>query len=121
MAMSSNCGGCGERTSYICAAQYTHGGETIILCKDCYDEGHRCWFLDGKLVVSKEQPPGSQPAYLYWDEGGWVTGGHEPVLYPNTEQPPPGWVPDGFGGLIPPPYDGPTDDDGLPLGTENPV
>lgn len=32
-----------------------------------------------------------------------------------------GWELDGFGGAIPPPYTGPTDDDGLPLGRENPV
>lgn len=31
-----------------------------------------------------------------------------------------GWEPDGFGGFIEPDYQGPMDDDGLPLGTENP-
>lgn len=87
MAMATPCAGCSKVTSWICAAQYTHQDQHEIICFDCYENGVRCWFFEGKLVVSKDQPKGSKKAVLYWDEGGYVTGGGGAFTYPDKDQP----------------------------------
>lgn len=90
MAMASPCDGCGEVTSYICAAQYCHNKQQKILCYDCYNERQiRCWFDGTDLMVNKEAPENWVPAVLYWDEGLRVTGFDENVrvTYPSTQQP----------------------------------
>lgn len=88
MAMATPCGGCEKTTSWICAAQYCNGKHHVIICSACYEQGERCWVLpDGSLKVSKEKPEGGRAAALYWDEGGFVTGGEEEVTYPNRTQP----------------------------------
>lgn len=88
MAMSKKCDGCGEITSYIFAAQYLNGEHEAIICKECYNDGHRCWLLlDGSLTVNIEQPEGGRRAAPYWDEGLFVTGGQEWPIYPVQVQP----------------------------------
>lgn len=59
MGMMINCSGCNQKTTCLFAAQYTH----------------------------KNQPLGSKKAVLYWDEGGYVTGMYEEILYPDRDQP----------------------------------
>lgn len=79
--------GCGKTTSCIYAAQFRNGSEHLIICNECWTDGKRCFFGPNGLVVSKEIPPFHKEAALYWDEGGFVTGGEMPVTYPSVEQP----------------------------------
>ena len=86
MACADKCGGCGQLTSYLFAAQYVHNIDTQIICGDCYKNGYRCYFVnDCYLLVSNKQPDNSVLAKLYWDEGGLVTDG-DCVCYPIQNQ-----------------------------------
>ena len=88
MALSVPCGGCSLETSCICAAQFYNGREQfVVICKDCWDAGKRCYFGTEGLIVAN-QPPNEEyrEAALYWDEGGYVTGGLLPISYPSQEQ-----------------------------------
>ena len=76
MAMATPCAGCGETTSWICAAQFRIGDYHLIICKDCWDAGKRCYLGPHGLAVVIGVP-------LYWDEGGYVTG--EPLEPPSRE------------------------------------
>ena len=74
MAMAKPCAACGEECSFIFGAQYQHNDKHLIICKQCYDNGYRCYTTqEGNLLVSKIQPPNSIPTRIYWDEGGYVT------------------------------------------------
>lgn len=88
MAMATPCGGCEKTTSWIFAAQFCNGeNEHVIICNECWDAGKRCFLGPNGLVVSNELPPSHKEAALYWDEGGFVTGGDLPITYPSVEQP----------------------------------
>jgi hypothetical protein len=86
MAYVAKCGGCGQSTSYLFAAQYVHNTDTQIICLECYGSGYRCYFVNNShLCVSNKQPDNSVLAKLYWDEGGCVTGS-DCVCYPIQNQ-----------------------------------
>lgn len=87
MALALPCKGCGKTTSCIFAAQFCNGDEHVIVCIECWDAGKRCFMGPNGLVVSHEMPPKYKEAALYWDEGGYVTGGNLPITYPSTKQP----------------------------------
>ena len=83
MAASKNCSACGKLTTCIILAQYLHEktNSEAYICYDCYQEGHRCWFLQNKTFeVSKKQPENSKQAVLYWDEALCVT-----MNFPNLD------------------------------------
>lgn len=87
--MPVDCSGCGSATTCLFAAQYLNEPDhkPAYICKDCYEEGKRCWVLpSGELTVSKVQPDSGKPAVAFWDEGWYVTGGVE-LTYPETSQP----------------------------------
>jgi hypothetical protein len=89
MAMASKCGGCGDVVSHIFAAQFCNSpmGQEVIVCYSCWMAGVRCYYGPGGLVVAKEPPTQDHKlAELYWDEGGHVTGGKIPVVYPRRTQ-----------------------------------
>lgn len=85
MAMASPCAGCKIVTSYIFAAQFSDKDQHLIICNDCWADGVRCYRGPDKLIVGKDLD--YKEAVLYWDEGGFVTGGDRPVTYPSNDQP----------------------------------
>lgn len=85
MAMASPCENCKVVTSYICAAQFANKDQHLIICKECWDVGFRCYMTPDGLIIGKDLE--HMEATLYWDEGGNVTGGDREITYPDTEQP----------------------------------
>ena len=89
MARSERCCGCKEETSYVCAAQFCDGPDNhLIICFSCWEDGLRCFYSSKEgLVASKTKPSDEyREAKLYYDEGGFVTGGAIPRAYPSQSQ-----------------------------------
>jgi hypothetical protein len=89
MAKATPCGHCKQVTSWICAAQFYNGeDEHIIICYDCWRAGKRCFIGPNGLVVNNKAPSDEyREAALFYDEGGFVTGGEIPMTYPDMNQP----------------------------------
>jgi uncharacterized protein CbrC (UPF0167 family) len=90
MAQIGKCNGCDKEASYIVVAQFYNGPrEHKIICIECWEDGFRCFYSqeDDWLTVSKTKPSEVyNEAKLYYDEGGFVTGGNIPIAYPDMNQ-----------------------------------